>query len=92
MIEIQIIPEEITQCSGGGMEGIVTCAVSNYEFDQQGNVVGVANGELHPCRIMATSPDATITISVPEKGFAISVLFNDVASLINQVGHTPLND
>lgn len=92
MIEMRIIPEEITQCSGGGVEGITTCVVSNYEFDQQGNVVGVANGELHSCRMMATSPDATITISVPEKGFAISVLFGDIVSLINQVGHTPLND
>lgn len=74
------------------VEGITTGVVTDYGLDLQGNVIGIARQETRFCRIMVTPPDGTITISALERGFAISILFEDFVKLLTEAGYTPLND
>jgi len=92
MIETRKVPIEESGYSAGGVEGITQAAITSYAIDAKGNVIGVAGQEIQFCRLLAACQNGTITVSVPTRGFAVSLMLEDVASLINQVGYTHLND
>lgn len=91
MIDIRSVPEDI---SGhvGGVEGITETVITDYSFDSQGNIVGIAKQEKHFCRVLAACPKWTMTLSVPGRGFAVSVMLEDIIELLKQAEYDPLND
>ncbi len=86
MVEVASVLQDNPDEPGlsGKLEGTTVGVVTDYQFDNLGNVIGIARQEQRFCRIMASPPDGIMTISAPERGFAISVLFEDIVNLINQ--------
>lgn len=83
MSEIRRVPIEVSGVPDG-VELQANCAVSRYRT-KHCSVIGIkGTPRVYPCRIMASFTNTTMSISVPQTAFSVTVRLDEVMAILKE--------
>lgn len=83
MSEVVRVPFEVSGIPDG-VELRSDCSVARYRTKYSEVVSIKGKPRLHPCRIMASYTNGTMSVSVPETAFSVTVSLNEVMALLKE--------
>lgn len=83
MSEVVRVPAEVSGIPDG-VELRSECSVARYRT-KDGEVISIKGSpRLHPCRIMASYTNGTMSVSVPETAFSVTVSLDEVMAVLKE--------
>lgn len=83
MSEVVRVPVEVSGIPDG-VELKSECSVARYRTKDSEVVSIRGKPRLHPCRIMASYTNGTMSVSVPETAFSVTVSLDEVMAVLRE--------
>ena len=83
MYEVVRVPVEVSGIPDG-VELKSECSIARYRTKDSEVVSIKGKPRLHPCRIMASYTNGTMSVSVPETAFSVTVRLDEVMAVVKE--------
>ncbi len=83
MSEVIRVPARLSGVSDG-VELRAKCSVARYRIKNSVAVSVKGKPRLHPCKIMASYSEGTVSVSVPETSFSVTVRLDEVMAVLKE--------
>lgn len=83
MSEVIRVPARLSGISDA-VELRAKCAVARYRIKNNVAVSVKGKPRLHPCKIMASYSEGTVSVSVPETAFSVTVRLEEMMAVLKE--------
>jgi len=83
MSKVTRVPAQVSGLSDA-VELRAQCAVARYRIKNSVAVSVKGKPRLHPCKIMASYSEGTVSVSVPETAFSVTVRLDEVMAVLKE--------
>lgn len=90
MSEIKRVPLEVSGLHDA-VELMASCAIARYKTKDGAVICVKGTPRIHPCKLMASYEDGTLSVSVPETGFMVSIRLDEAMALMMEAADASHN-